>query len=338
VQPRVLIVSSWPGPERPPAFGLEVGGLPVRLQLRELLRDLLDGAAARGEPLPLRVDTLHVPYQQETYDVDVLDATVFPHRYDALILHIVMDSGARVTDRFIQALSERALEPSGTLVNPVTCIRKSTLHAALGVPPLAEHEVPCIIKLDRNYNRADTVVLCRTREELEAWRQRTPVAEQPMFVRERFHEDYRYPLDGLFRLERWLIAFDDLTVECRVSRDLFVKAATSFRFQQRDQRRLRADWALLGAFGWDWRGQLVDCAYDEDVEAWEARYRVMRQVTQRLSLQMGELDVIRIGPTQFAVIDVNNTPGIPMTGTHSLRLAQARLLGMLRDAAAGATG
>jgi hypothetical protein len=330
--PRVLIVSGCPGPEIPQRHELEVGGLPMKLALQELLRDLLDGAAARGEPLPLAIDTLHLPFREQDYDAELLDQIVFTSRYDVALSHIVLNSGARVTDRFFETLAHRALEPHGRLLNPVTCIRKTTLHTKSGVP--ARDAMPCIIKLDRNFNRRETLFLCRSQEALDAWRKKTPEADQHAFVREPFYVDYKREGCGVYRLERWLIAFGDLTVECRLSDDVFLKAATSFRYQLRDMRRLEKDWALLNNFGWNWRGQSVDCAYDEDKEAWNARYRVMKQVTQDFALHYGELDVIRTGRNEFTVIDVNSTTGVLVSSRYCLRLTQAMLVQHLRDVTA----
>jgi len=332
--PRVLIVSSCPGPEIPQRHELEVGGLPAQLALRELLKNLLDGAAARGEPPPLAIDTLHLPYRELDYDADLLDQTVFSNRYDVALSHIVLNSGARVTDRFFETLAHRALEPHGRLLNPVTCIRKTTLHAKSGVSASSCDAVPCIIKLDRNFNSRDTVFLCRSQEAFDAWQRKTPEADQRAFVREPFYVDYTRAGGGVYRLERWLIAFDDLTVECRLSDDFFVKAATSFRYLLRDMRRLEEDWRLLGSFGWDWRGQAVDCAYDEDEEAWNARYRVMKQLTQNFALHYGELDVIRTGRNEFTVIDVTSTGGVLVSSRYCLRLTQAVLVQRLRAVAA----
>lgn len=332
--PRVLIVSSCPGKEIPQRYGLEVGGLPVRLALRQLLKDLLDGAAARGEDPPLAIDTLHIPYRDQDYNADLLDQAAFPHRYDVALSHIVLNSGARVTEAFFKALAERALEPHGQLVNPVTCIRKTTLHQKLGGSAFTDDPMPCIIKLDRNFNRKRTVFLCRNQEELDAWRRKTPKARQGAFVREPFYVDYRRPDDGVYRLERWVIAFGTLTVECRLSDDFYVKAVTSFRYQMRDMRRLAEDWRLLGTFGWDWRGQSADCGYDEDDEAWDARYRVMDRLTHAFGLHFGEFDVIRTARNEFRVIDVTNTGGVPITSRYCLRLTQARLVQSIRDVAA----
>jgi hypothetical protein len=328
--PRVLIVSSCPDPEIPQRHELEVGGLPAQLALPELLKNLMNGAAARGELPPLVIDTLHLPYRDLDYDADLLDQIVFTHRYDAALSHIVLNNGARVTDRFFEMLAHRALGPHGQLLNPVTCIRKTTLHAKSGVSAPSYDAMPCIIKLDRNFNRRDTLFLCRSQEALDTWRRETPEADQHAFVREPFHVDYKRAGGGVYRVERWLITFDDLTVECRLSDDFFVKAATSFRYQLRDIRRLEEDWCLLSTFGWDWRGQSVDCAYDEDKEAWNARYRVMKRVTQDFALHYGELDVIRTGRNEFTVIDVTSTGGVLVSSRYCLRLTQAMLVQRLR--------
>jgi len=330
--PRVLIVSSCPSTEIPPRTGLEVGGLPVTLALRDLLKDLLDGAVARGEAPPLAIDTLHIPYREHDYDADLLDQAAFTHRYDVVMSHLVLNSGARVTAAFFDTLAGRALEPHGQLLNPVTCIRKSTLHDKLSAP--ADDAMPCVLKLDRNFNRKETVFLCRSQEEIDAWRRETPEAEQGAFVREPLYVDHRRPHGDTYRLERWMIMFDALTIECRLSEDLFVKASTSFRYQLRDMRRLKEDWRLLGTFGWNWRGQSVDCAYDEDEDAWDARYRVMKQVTRDFALHYGELDVIRTGNREFRVIDVTNTGGIPNGSRYGQRLAQAALVQHIREVAA----
>lgn len=331
--PRVLIVSSVPERGGPQPFGLEPGGLPRRLSLRLLLKDLLEGAAARGEAPPLAIDTLHIPYRDQDYDDDLLRPATFPHRYDVAISHIVLNSGARVTDSFFKTLAELALEPHGQLLNPVTCIRKTTLHRKLHGSTVLDESTPCILKLDSNFNRKKTVFLCHTEEDVDAWRHRTPIDMQGRFVREPFYVDYKRPDDGIYRLERWMIAFGSLTVECRLSDDFYVKAATSFRYQMLDMRRLADDWRLLGSFGWDWRGESADCTYDEDAEAWDARYRMRDQVTNEFALHIGELDVIRTGRTEFRVIDVTNTGGVLLASRYGVRLTQARLLQAIRNIA-----
>lgn len=168
--PRLLIVSSCPDPEIPQRLELEPGGLPAKRALPEILRNLLNDASVRGNPPPLAVDTLHLPYQELNYDADLLDHIVFTKRYDVALSHIVLDSGARVTNRFFETLALRALDPHGQLLNPLTCIRKTTLHATTGVSAHSFDTMPCIIKLDRNFNRRDTVFLCRSQEEFDAWR------------------------------------------------------------------------------------------------------------------------------------------------------------------------
>ena len=331
--PRVLIVSSVPDKAEPQQFRLEAGGLPAGMSLRFLLRDLLDAAATGGEGPPLAIDTLHIPYQDEDYDADLLEQATFAHRYDVAISHVVLNSGARVTEGFFKALTDRALEKHGQLLNPVTCIRKTTLHTKLHTSSVPVGSTPCILKLDRNFNRKRTVFLCRTEEEVDAWRQQTPIARQGDFVREPFYVDYRRPDDGIYRLERWMLAFGSLTVECRLSDDFYVKAATSFRYQMRDIRRLADDWRLLDTLGWNWRGQSVDCSYDEDDEAWDVRYRVMDRVANAFALHLGELDVIRTGRNEFQVIDVTNTGGVPMASRYCLRMTQAKLMQHVRNIA-----
>ena len=76
------------------------------------------------------------------------------------------------------------------------------------------------------------------------------------------------------------------------------------------------------------------CTYDEDEGAWNARYQVMKRVTQDFALHYGELDVIRTGRNEFTVIDVTNTGGVLVSSRYCLRLTQAMLVQRLRALAA----
>ncbi len=310
-----------------------MNGLPPKLALQALLRDLLDTAVARGETPPLTVDTFHIPYRNLDYDAALLPIAAFETRYDAVILHIVLNSGARITDAFFETLALRALAPHGSILNRVSCIRKTTLHNLDGHVAQTQDALPCIIKLDRNFNNKGTVFLCHNKEDVEAWHNCTSDSDRRQFVREPLHLDYKFLGSDIYRLERWVIVFDDLTLEYRLSDDFFVKAATSFRYQLRDMRCLRNDWQLLASYGWKWRGQSIDCAYDEDEEAWDARYQVMAHFKQAFGLDYGELDVIRTAKDEFIVIDVNNTSGVLIPSRYCLRLAQAHLVEGIRTIA-----
>jgi hypothetical protein len=329
--PRLLIVSSCPGDEIPQELRLEAGGLPAKLALRGMLQNLRDQTAARGAPTPLDIDTLHLPYQASDYRADLLEPIDFPLRYDAVLCHIVLNSGARVSAAFHQSLKDRALAPHGCLLNAVGCIRKSTLHA-LAPRPAWSGDLPCVVKLDRNFNRPETVHVCRSASDLAAWRQAH--ADGEAYVCEDFHQDYLLAGTGLYRLERWISVFEDLTVEQRVSDDAFVKSSTCLRYQLRDLRGLERDRQMLNGLGWDWPGQSIDCAYDDDGAAWDIRRRILEGYRERLGLHLAELDVVRTGRTAFEVIDVNNTSGVLIPSRHCLRLAQAHLLEGIRGIAA----
>jgi len=329
VLPRVLIVSSCPG-FGAPTSGLETGGLPISHALRELLLELFKNFAARSQTPPFDLDTWHIPYQSRDYDVDLFANIEFPGRYDVVISHIVLDSGARVTDPFFEMLAARTLQPRGQLWNPVKCIRKTTLHRKMGMSGSAVDPMPCIIKLDRNYNNQATVVLCRSDEELATWRRRTPEARQADYIREPLYLDHRQSEGGLYRLERWIMTFGSLTVECRFSDQVFVKALTAVRYSTRDRRCLEADLRLLSESGFEWRNQGIDCAYDEDDEAWDARYRLMTTVCQEFALHLGELDVIRTGKHEFRVLDLTSTAGRRMKSGYIRQVVLAKLVEAVR--------
>jgi len=92
---------------------------------------------------------------------------------------------------------------------------------------LETQTAPCVIKKNNNYNRPETVLRIATQAELDAWRAGTTAEERSGFV---VHKELKYfgiEELGLYQLERWIVLFDDLTVNYRCSGEFYVKVRTS---------------------------------------------------------------------------------------------------------------
>jgi glycosyltransferase involved in cell wall biosynthesis len=113
----------------------------------------------------------------------------------------------------------------------------------------------------------------------------------------------------MYQLERWMVLFDDLTINYRNSDEFYIKGATSLSHYVRDERRMSHDLARLASSGYDWKGRSIDCSYQHDPDAWDARYAVLKTFRDAFQLDFAELDVIQPSKNEFVVIDVNNTPG-----------------------------
>jgi tetratricopeptide (TPR) repeat protein len=69
------------------------------------------------------------------------------------------------------------------------------------------------------------------------------------------------------------------------------------------------DLRRLADTGYDWHGRSIDCAYNHDPDAWDARYAALKACRDAFGFDYAELDVIQPSKNEFVVIDVNHTPG-----------------------------
>lgn len=113
----------------------------------------------------------------------------------------------------------------------------------------------------------------------------------------------------MHQLERWIVVFDDLTVNHRASNDPHIEGATSLSYCVRDEARMADDLKLLSETGYEWRGRSIDCAYDSDGEAWNARREVLERCRAVFRFHFAVLDVIRPAKNEFVIVGVNQTPG-----------------------------
>lgn len=273
----------------------------------------------------LECSCLALPSGVSVYDKDQLRGILPPTKFDSVLCHLVLDHGGTMTDDFFETLRVDFLAPDGLLLNPVKTIAKDEV-ARASLFGLETDVAPCVIKKNDNYNLPETVLQISTQEELDAWRKSTPPEEQSRFVVHKKLSYFAKHQSGMHQLERWIVLFDDLTVNHRCSDEFYIKSATSLSYFARDERRMAGDLNRLVQSGYDWKGRSIDCAYDNDAEAWDARYAVLKHCREAFRFHYAELDVIRPSKNEFVVIDVNQTPG-PWYRNEYFREVAVRILG-----------
>jgi glycosyltransferase involved in cell wall biosynthesis len=289
-----------------------------------------DEVAVRlGQERLLVTESLALPGDVSLYGQEQLEGIEVGETYDSIMCHLVLDHGGVVSDDFFTALRARFLAPGGSLLNAVKSNTKRDVARASPVE-LEAQAAPCVIKKSNNYNKPETVFELRTQAELDAWRAKHTSDEQHQYVTQKLLGYYRRQEAGLYQLERWVVLFDDLTVNYRYSDEFYIKTATALSYFVRDERCLSSDLVQLAASGFGWKGRSIDCAYDPDAEAWDARYALLRSFRAAFRLDYGELDVIRVGRGEFVVIDVNHTPGPAYKNVHFRELAVRFLAERLR--------
>lgn len=267
-----------------------------------------DEAAKRaGRPAPLVSDCLALPGDVAVYDARALEGVAIDQKYDSVMCHLVLDHGGVLADDFLSAIRADFLRPGGQLLNPVKSITKTDVARASRFE-LETDTAPCVIKKDDNYNKPETVFQIHTAAELAAFRAEH-AGGQERFVMHKLLRYFGIDESQLYQLERWLVWFDDLTINCRYSDEFYIKRATSLSFYARDERQVSRDIERLTEGGQGWKGRALDCAYTHDPEAWDARYRTLKSFRDAFQFDYAELDVIQPVKGEFVVIDVNNTPG-----------------------------
>jgi hypothetical protein len=285
-------------------------------------------AKGLGKQRLLLSESLPLPGDIAVYGKDQLQAVTVAEKYDSVMCHLVLDHGGVLAEDFFATLRADFLVPGGILLNPVHSITKNEVARASRFE--LETEVPpCVIKKNNNYNAPETVFEIHTQAELDAWRERHTPEERGRYVTHKLLRYFGIDASRMYRLERWLVLFDDLTIDCRYSDDFYIKRATSLSYYVRDERRMSADLARLGESGYVWKGRSIDCSYDHDAAAWDARYAVLKNFREAFRFDYAELDVIQPAPGQFVVIDVNNTPGPAHKNFYWRELAVRMLAGGL---------
>lgn len=279
-----------------------------------------DVAKQSGRQRMLLSDSLALPANLDVYDKDLLEGIEVGEKYDSVMCHLLLDHGGVVASDFHALLRSDFLLAGGLLLNPVESIAKTEV-ARVSEVEVETESAPCVIKKDDNYNKRDTVFEIHTQAGLDAWRSERTAEEQSRYVMHKLFKYYDIEQSGLYQLERWMILFDDLTVQYRCADEFFVKIGTSVAYYVRDERRMRSDLGRLAATGYDWKGRAIDCAYERDPSKWDARYAVARRFREAFGLDYAELDVIQPAPGEFVVIDVNNTPGASSRNVYFRELA-----------------
>lgn len=257
----------------------------------------------------IRTSTLRLPGEVPVYERAQLSEVAVGERFDSVICHLNLDHGGVVNEEFLAELRERFLRPEGLLLNPVRDISKQQVARTSSVP-LETDSAPCVVvRKDSNYHLPERALRFETQEELDAWRARTSEEEQKGFVMHKLLRYFGRESSRMHQLERWIVVFDDLTVNHRASNDFFIKSATSLSYYVRDERRIADDLKCLSETGYEWKGRSIDCAYDSDGEAWDARRATLEQCRAAFGFHYAELDVIRPAKNEFVVIDVHQTPG-----------------------------
>jgi tetratricopeptide (TPR) repeat protein len=256
----------------------------------------------------IQCHTLLLPGGVPSYGREQLANVLVGEKYDSVMCHLNLDHGGVLDDSFLSLAREMFLKENGRLLNPVKSIAKSEVSKASPFS-LETQTAPCVVKKDDNYNRPETVVELTTPAELLAWLEKTPKEERSRFVIHTRLQYFGMEQSKLFQLERWIVVFDDLTVNHRCSNEFYIKSGTSLSFYVRDERRMNRDLRRLEESGYDWKGRSIDCAYDNNLEAWDSRYKVLEQCRSSFHFDYAELDVIQASRNEFVVIDVNQTPG-----------------------------
>jgi len=282
-----------------------------------------------GQERLLASESLALPGGVPRYGQEQLEGIAVAEKYDSVTCHLVLDHGGVVSDDFFSALRANFLVAGGTLLNAVKSNTKRDVARASAFE-LETEAAPCVIKKNDNYNKPETVFELRTQAELEAWRAQHTSGEQSRYVMQKLLGYYRRREPGLYQLERWVVLFDDLTINYRYSDEFYIKTATALSYFVRDERCLSSDLVQLAASGFSWKGRSIDCAYDPDAEAWNARYAVLRSFRTAFRFDYAELDVIQVAKGEFAVIDVNHTPGPAYKNVHWRELAARFLAERLR--------
>ena len=284
-----------------------------------LLGHLDDAAKRSGKLASLVSDCLALPADLAVYDAAALQGVAVDQKYDSVMCHLVLDHGGVLGDDFLAALRADFLRPEGLLLNPVKSITKTDVARASRFE-LETDTAPCVIKKNDNYNKPETVFQIHTAAELAKFRAEHPEGPE-RFVTHKLLRYFAIDDARLYQLERWVVWFDDLTVNSRYSDEFYIKRATALSFYVRDERRLSRDLERLGEGGTGWRGRSLDCAYTNDPEGWDARYATLASFREAFQFDYAELDVIQPTKGQFVVIDVNNTPGPSHQNAHFRELA-----------------
>jgi hypothetical protein len=285
-------------------------------------------AQRAGRPHMLVSDSLALPRDVAVYGAEQLRGVAVGAKYDSIFCHFVLDDGGVLVDDFFAALRADFLAPGGLLLNPVKSITKNDVALASRFE-LETQSVPCVIKKNNNYNKPETVFEIGTEAELAAWREKH-AADEPKYVMHKRLEYFGIEQSQMYQLERWVIFFGDLTLNYRYSDEFYIKSATSLSFYVRDERCMADDLARLTGSAYEWKGRTIDCAYNHDPEAWDARYAVLEDFRNAFGFDYAELDVMQPRKNEFVVIDVNNTPGPAHKNVHFRELAARFLADMLR--------
>jgi tetratricopeptide (TPR) repeat protein len=284
--------------------------------------------------------SLALPGGAPVYAKDQLEGIAVGDKYDSIVCHLVLDHGGVVTDDFFATLRTDYLESGGRLLNAVKSNTKNDVARASRFE-LETQTAPCVIKKNNNYNRPETVLQIATQAELDAWRAGTSAEERSGYVVHKVLRYFGIEELGLYQLERWIVLFDDLTVNYRCSGEFYVKVGTSLSYYVRDERHMAGDLRRLADSGFDWKGRSIDCAYNHDPDAWNARYAVLKDCRDAFGFDYAELDVIQPSKNEFVVIDVNHTPGPSYKNVFFRELAVRVLadgLGIRLDGGAPRTG
>lgn len=268
----------------------------------------------------LECHSLALPGGVAVYDKEQLQQTVVNEKYDSVMCHLVLDHGGILSDDLFLILRKEFLKENGVLLNPVKSIAKNEVARASQFE-LETQTAPCVIKKNDNYNEPGTVLQMSTQAELDAWLEKTPPEERAQLVVHKLLGYYGTAQSKMYQLERWIVLFDDLTVNHRCSDEFYIKSGTSLSYYVRDERQMASDLGHLAQSGYNWKGRSIDCAYDNDSEAWDARYAVLKQCRDAFHFDYVELDVMRPAKNEFVVIDVNQTPGPSYKNRHFRELA-----------------
>ena len=267
-----------------------------------------DVAKRAGGDAMLVSDSLALPGDVAVYGKEQLQGVSVGEKYDSVMCHLILDHGGVVAEDFFSTLREALLKPGGILLNPVKSIAKNDVARASQFE-LETKTAPCVVKKNDNYNRPETVFALYTQAQLQAWRDRTPLEEQRRYVMHKLLRYFGIEQLQMYQLERWIILFDDLTINYRYSDEFYIKSATALSYHVRDEGRMGSDLARLADSGYGWKGRSIDCAYNHDPEAWDARYAVLKNFRSAFGFDYAELDVLQPTKGEFVVIDVNHTPG-----------------------------
>jgi len=217
---------------------------------------------------------------------------------------------------FYDRLRQSARVHNTPLINLTDNVTTSgCLHSGVTTKKLSEfcaeaHHFPLFLKANANGSTQSGYKVIANREELDSFQNTLAPKMQTNFVVQPFLTSHDFVPGKLFKVERWLYVFGDLTVGIRVNTSPFIKQYNSFGWLTRDERSLANDFKILkrlyGTALTPARHTFLSYAYTECDSFWNRRKDFARDFATKNNFEWGTLDIIQSHEGKFDVIDVNH--------------------------------